>query len=62
MHREVVVSKVYTVFRLIKIQYTEEKFDFFVDASALTNIPVYTNSISIGALRRNLNEEYHAHH
>jgi len=56
MHREIVVTKVYAVFRFVKIQYTGENFQFFVDASALTIVPVYSNSISIGTLRRNCNE------
>ena len=60
MQREVVVTKVYADFRLIKIRYTEESFEFFVDACAVTAKPEYTNSISIGILRRNCGEQYHA--
>jgi hypothetical protein len=60
MHKEVVVIKVYSIFRLIKIRYREESFEFFVDASALSTTPDFTNSISIRMLRRELNEQYHA--
>lgn len=48
MHKEVIVTNVYTILRLIKIRYTTESFEFFVDASAVTTEPDYTNSISIG--------------
>lgn len=51
MHREVVVTNVYALFQLIKIRYTEDVFEFFVDISALTTVPIYTSSISIGILR-----------
>lgn len=51
MHREVVVIKVYSLFGLVKVRYTEEIEGFYVDICALTNKPDYTNSISLGLLR-----------
>ena len=54
MHREVIVTKVYTLFRLIKVCYTGETTEFCVDACALTNEPDYTNSISLRLLRGGL--------
>lgn len=60
MQREVVVTKVYADFRLIRIHYTEESLEFFVDACAVTTEPDYTNSISIRMLRGNSGEQYHA--
>jgi len=51
MHKEVVVTHVYDFFQLIKIHYTGEAFEFFVDASALTTVPNYASSISIRMLR-----------
>ncbi len=56
MHREVIVTKVYEIFRLIKIHYEEDSFEFCVDASALTLAPDYTNSISIEVIGRNRDE------
>jgi len=56
MHREVIVTKVYTIFQLIKIRYMEESSEFFVDACMLTNAPNYANSISIGILRGDCGE------
>ena len=52
MHREVVVTKIYTSFQLIKIHYFEESIEFFVDICAVTRFPDITNSISLGLLRR----------
>jgi len=52
MHREVVVTKTYTSFQLIKIHYIEESIEFFVDICAVTRVPDITNSISLGLLRR----------
>lgn len=51
MHREVIVTKVYSLFRLIKVRYTGETMEFCVDACALTNEPDYTNSISLGLFK-----------
>jgi hypothetical protein len=62
MHKEVVVTKVYSIFRLIKVRYREETFEFFVDASALTATPDFTNSISIGTVREDRDGQYHAFH
>jgi hypothetical protein len=59
MHREVIVTKVYALFQLVKLRYTEEVHEFYVDACALTSEPDYTNSISLGMLRRNRGEQYH---
>ncbi|MVB10131.1 hypothetical protein CAFE_08080 [Caprobacter fermentans] len=50
MHREVIVTNVYPIFRLVKIHYLKESFEFFVDVSAVTTEPNYTNSISIEIL------------
>ena len=50
MHKEVIVTNVYTIFRLVKIRYTRESSEFMVDASAITSVPDYTNSISIGIM------------
>ena len=60
MQREVVVTKVYADFRFIKVRYTKEPFEFFVDACAVTAEPDYINSISIQMLRGNSGEQYHA--
>lgn len=60
MHREVVVTKVYAIFRLIKIHYTEESTEFFVDVCSVTEVPDNTNSISIELLRRNRSGQHHA--
>lgn len=56
MHREVVVTNVFAIFRLIKIRYAEENTEFFVDACTVTALPDKTNSISIEFLRRNRGE------
>lgn len=53
MHREIVVIKVYSLFRFIKVRYTEETTEFCVDVCALNHEPDYTNSISLSLLRRN---------
>ena len=52
MHREVIVTKVYALFRLVKIRYVEETAEFYVDACSLNAVPDYTNSISLALLRR----------
>ena len=51
LRREVIVTKVYDTFRLIKIRYTNEDAEFIVDACAVTKVPDDTNSIYIGILR-----------
>ena len=56
MHKKVVVIKVYSLFSIIKVRYTEETKEFCVDACALTNEPVYINSISLKLLRGNCGE------
>lgn len=52
MNREVIVIKVYSLFRLIKVRYAEETKEFYVDIYALTDKPDYTNSISLELFRR----------
>lgn len=56
MHREVVVTKIYALFSLIKVHYTEELTEFYVDACALSGEPNYAESLSLGILRRNSSE------
>ena len=56
MHRGVVVIKVYSLFRLIKVRYTEKTKEFCVDVCALTDEPDYTNSISLRLLRGDCSE------
>ena len=56
MHREVVVTNVYALFRLIKVLYVGETTEFYVDVCALATEPDYTNTISLGMLRRNCGE------
>lgn len=56
MHRKVVVIKVYSLFRFIKVHYTEETKEFCVDACALTDEPDYINSISLRLLWGNCDE------
>ncbi len=51
LQREVTVTKVYLIFQLIKIYYTEDHVEFFVDISAVTKCPDTTNSISLRLLR-----------
>jgi len=56
MHRKVVVTNAYELFRLIKVHYAEETTEFYVDACALTAEPDYTDSISLGMLRGSYDE------
>ena len=51
MHRRVAVIKVYSMFKIVKVRYTEGTKEFCVDVCALTDEPDYTNSISIRLLR-----------
>lgn len=51
MHREVVVIKVYTLFRLVTVRYLDEMRGFCVDICALSRTPDYTNSISLKILK-----------
>ncbi len=46
MHREVVVIKVYSLFKFVSVRYSEETKEFCVDICALSYEPDYTNSIS----------------
>jgi hypothetical protein len=45
MHRAVVMTKTYMFFRFIKVRYSEENTEFYVDACSLTDEPDYTSSI-----------------
>lgn len=56
MHREVVVMKVYSLFRLVTVHYSEELKEFCVDVCALSDEPDYTNSISLRLFRGNYSE------
>ena len=47
MHREVIVIKVYTLFRFVIVRYLDEMKEFCVDICALSHMPDYTNSISL---------------
>ena len=47
MHREVVVIKVYSLFKFASVRYSEETKEFYVDICALSYEPDYTNSISL---------------
>lgn len=47
MHREVVVIKVYSLFKFVSVRYSEETKEFCVDICALSYEPDYTNSISL---------------
>lgn len=51
MHREVVVIKVYTLFRFVIVRYLDEMKEFCVDVCALSREPDYTNSISLKLLK-----------
>lgn len=51
MHREVVVIKVYTLFRFVTVHYLDEMKEFCVDVCALSREPDYTNSISLKLLK-----------
>lgn len=51
MHRDVIVTNVYSLFRLVNVRYTGETKEFCVDACALTGEPDYTNSLSLRLLR-----------
>lgn len=56
IHKEVTITGVYSVFQLVKLRYTEEIHEFYVDVCALTRKPDYTNSISVGIIRGNRGE------
>lgn len=51
MHREVIVIKVYTLFRLVMVRYLDEIKEFCVDVCALSQEPDFTNSISLRLLK-----------
>ena len=48
--KEVVVVKVYTLFRLAMVRYLDEMKEFCVDVCALSQEPDFTNSISLKIL------------
>ena len=50
MHREVIVIKVYTLFRLVMVRHLDEMKEFCVDVCALSQEPDFTNSISLKIL------------
>ena len=56
MHREVLVVKVYSLFRFVTVRYLEETKEFCVDICALSDEPDYTNSISLRLLRGSCSE------
>lgn len=51
MHREVIVTKTYLIFQLVKFRYIGQSDEFCIDYHALTSQPDYNNSIDIGKLR-----------
>ena len=51
IHKEVVVIKVYALFRLVTVRYLNELKEFCVDVCALSREPDYTNSISLKLLK-----------
>lgn len=50
MHRKVVVTNVYLLFRLVSVHYLGDNKVFSVDICALSNDPVFENSISLGLI------------
>lgn len=51
MHREVVVIRVYALFKLVIVRYLDEMKEFCVDVCALSQEPDYTNSVSLKLLK-----------
>ena len=49
--KEVVVVKVYTLFRLVVVHYPDETEEFCVDICALSRKPDCTNSITLNLIR-----------
>ncbi len=62
IHREIVVTKVYSLFRFATVRYLNETTEFCVDICALSDEPNYTNSISLCLLRGNCSEQHNASH
>lgn len=60
MQRQVVVIKIYKDFHFAKVRYSEDTCEFFVDVCALTYEPENKNSISLGILRRDCDEQHSA--
>lgn len=56
-NKEVLVINVYALFQLIKIRYINEPNEFYVDACALTLVPNFTKSLSLGLFRGNRSEQ-----
>ncbi len=52
MRKQVIVTKVYTEFHLVKVRYTKESFEFIIDACAVSSLPDKTKTISLGILSR----------
>lgn len=50
-HREVIITKIYLTFHLVKIRYINDIAEFCIDYHALSSQPDYTNSIGINKLR-----------
>ena len=50
-HREVIITKTYLTFHLVKIRYINDIAEFCIDYHALSSQPDYTNSIGINKLR-----------
>ena len=49
--REVIITKTYLTFHLVKIRYINDIAEFCIDYHALSSQPDYTNSIGINKLR-----------
>jgi len=53
-HSQVIVTKTYLIFHLVRIRYINEITEFCIDYHALSSRPDYTNSIGINKLRGGL--------
>ncbi|NBK80545.1 hypothetical protein D5272_18905 [bacterium D16-76] len=53
-HRQVIVTKTYLTFHLVRIRYINEITEFCIDYHALSSQPGYTNSIGLNKLRGGL--------
>ncbi len=56
MHRKVVVTNVYLLFRLVSVHYLGENKEFCVDICALSENPIFENSISLRLIGEKCNE------
>ena len=50
MNRQVIVTKIYANFQLIKVRYIEDSIEFLIDGCAVTKLPDNTKTISLGML------------